>query len=256
MNDKELFWIIIISFLIVIALAIGIIVLYKVFESRILTEAKEAHQKELDHKNQLISNTIEVQERERHRIAKDLHDDIGSKLSVVNLNLNLLKDSIEPSDKTDMMIDHIELSLSESIKHTRTISHNLHPPILEKFGLKSAIESLANEVTRTGVLKVHVDSVEEWKEFSKSEELHIYRIVQELIHNTIKHAKASDVHIKVEDQKGNMTLQYSDNGKGLQNAENGKGLGLSSIETRVNLLNGKMHLDTKRKKGYLITFKL
>ena len=254
MTDKELFILILTSIAVVAVLAVGFIVLYNVFQSRILQEVQEAHQKELDYKNGLIANSIEVQERERCRIAKDLHDDIGSKLSIVNLNLNLLKGSITSTGNVDKIIDQIESSLTESITQARSISHNLYPPILEKFGIQSAIESLATEVCRTGQLVVETDITHEWKNFSSSDELHIYRILQELLHNTIKHAKAHEVLISSTERDGKIILIYEDDGIGVQAKEGVSGLGLSSIETRINLLGGSMEIDTKTVKGYKAIF--
>lgn len=255
MGDKGLFLIILVSILVVIFLAIAVVVLYNVFQSRILKELTEAHNKEIEYKNMMIANSIEVQERERCRIAKDLHDEIGSKLSVVNLNLNLLRGSVEQNEKTDKIIHHIEQSLSDSIKETRAISHDLYPPILEKFGIKSALESLGKEVTRTGEIIVRTDFSKGWKVFDKSEELHIYRIFQELLHNTIKHAEAKEVVISSKEDGGKMLVEYGDNGKGIDLKEKSIGLGMSSIETRVNLLGGELELDTKMGQGYKIRFK-
>lgn len=256
MSDKGLFLIIVISIIVVIVLALGVVVLYNAFQSRILKELEEAHEKEIKYKNSIIENTIEVQERERLRIAKDLHDDIGSKLSIVNLNINLLKSSIDSNDKLDIILDHIESSLTDSITQTRLISHNLYPPILEKFGIKSALESLSKEITRTGELKVTTEIENEWKEFSKSSELHIYRIFQELIHNTIKHAKASEVFISSKEEDGRLKLTYEDNGKGIKDSNASLGLGFSSIQTRIDLLKATMEVDTKRIKGFKVVFTL
>jgi signal transduction histidine kinase len=257
MSDKGLFLIILVSILVVIILAVGVVLLYNVFQSRILKELTEAHDKEIEYKNMLISNSIEVQERERCRIAKDLHDEIGSKLSIVNLNLNLLKGSVVANEKTAKIIDHIEHSLSDSIQETRTISHNLYPPILDKFGIQNALEALSQEITRTGVLKVETQIAHEWKKFDKNEELHIYRIFQELFQNTIKHAEAKNVLISSELKDKKLVLQYKDDGKGLNKEKESlmkAGLGLSSIETRVNLLKGNMNVDENTKRGYKINF--
>ena len=256
MSDKELFILIVTSIVVVAVLAVGFIVLYNVFQSRILQEIQDAHEKEMEYKNSLISNTIEVQERERCRIAKDLHDDIGSKLSIVNLNLNLLKTSIEPTEKLNVIIDHIESSLTDSITQARIISHNLYPPILDKFGIQSAIESLATEITRTGELSVETDINHQWKKFNSSDELHIYRILQELVHNTIKHAKATQVMISSEKKEGKIILQYEDNGKGIKDVVDRVGLGMSSIETRISLLKGSMEIDKNLEKGYKAIFTL
>lgn len=253
MNDQELFTLVLVSVMAVVLLAIGVIVLYNVFQNRILTDAEEAHQKELDYKNQLISNTIEVQERERSRIAKDLHDDIGTKLSIVNLNLHLLKSKVTAEPDLAPIMEQIEQSLTEGIVRARDISHDLYPPILEKFGVRSALESLANQVNRTGQLSVRTHLNQQWKDFTKREELHIYRVVQELLNNTIKHAEATTVTITSLHSGGKLLIQYADDGKGTDTAgSEGKGLGLSSILTRVTLLGGTLAVESERDKGYKV----
>jgi Signal transduction histidine kinase len=255
MEDQELFIIIIISVFVMVTLAIGVLVLYNTSQRRILKEVEGAHMKEIEYKNNLLANSIEVQERERSRIAKDLHDDIGSKLSVVNLNINLLQSHLNKNEQVSSIIGHIETSLSESITRVRDISHNLYPPILEKFGIQSALESLAKEVTRTGVLRVHLEIDHEWKKFDKASELHIYRINQELLHNTIKHAEAKHVWISSQSEGDQLRVFYKDDGKGVDK-DHGKsdGLGISSILTRVNILNATVKFHNEYNEGYKVEF--
>jgi len=256
MEDQELFIIIIISVFVMVTLALGVLMLYNTSQRRILQEVETAHIKEIEYKNNLLANSIEVQERERARIAKDLHDDIGSKLSIVNLNINLLESHLNKNEKVASIIGHIESSLSESITRVRDISHDLYPPILEKFGIQSALESLAKEVTRTGVLRVHLDIDHEWKKFDKASELHIFRINQELLHNTVKHAEANNVWISSQPEEDKLRLSYRDDGKGVEAKDHGKsdGLGISSIHTRINILNGSVKFYDEFKKGYKVEF--
>jgi len=206
MGEQELFTLILISISIMVILAIGVLVLYNTSQLRISKEVADAHAKEIEFKNDLLANSIEVQERERARIAKDLHDDIGSKLSIVNLNINLLKSQLQENEQLAPILGQIESSLTDSITRARDISHDLFPPILEKFGIQSALESLGKEVTRTGVLRVHLDIGHEWKQFDRASELHIYRVFQELIHNTIKHAEAQNVWISSKPQADKLNL--------------------------------------------------
>ncbi len=256
MEDQELFIIIIISVFIMVTLAIGVLVLYNTSQRRILQEVEMAHVKEIEYKNNLLANSIEVQERERSRIAKDLHDDIGSKLSIVNLNINLLQSHLSKDEKVSSIIGNIESSLTESITRVRDISHDLYPPILEKFGIQSALESLAKEVTRTGVLRVYLDIDHEWKKFDRAAELHIYRINQELLHNTVKHAEANNVWISSTPEADQLKLSYRDDGKGIDNENHKKsdGLGISSILTRINILNASVKFYDEYEEGYKVEF--
>lgn len=255
MEDQELFIIIIISVFVMVTLAVGVLVLYNTSQRRILKGVEEAHLKEIEYTNSLLANSISVQERERSRIAKDLHDGIGSKLSVVNLNLNLLKMQLSENPKVSAILGQIETSLSDSISRVRDISHNLYPPILEKFGIQSALESLAKEVTRTGVLKVHLDIDHNWKEFDMTSQLHIYRINQELLHNTIKHAEAKNVWISSQLVEDGLKFLYKDDGMGVDKKdESSNGLGISSILTRINILNASVKFYDEHMEGYKVEF--
>jgi len=251
MGENTVVILILISTLVIVALAIGVLVLYNVSQSRIILEVEEAHKKELAYKEQLLSNSIEVQERERSRIAKDLHDDIGSKLNIVNLSVNLLKSSIEKNSQTEQILDQIEVSLRDSIQRARTISHDLLPPILAKFGVQSAINALASEVNRTGVIKMSIDIGEEWVSITKDKELHLYRIIQELVNNSLKHSKAKNIYISSKEIEGKIYLCYKDDGIGILNLSSDKiGLGMSSINTRADIMEAKFVLDKEFKGGF------
>ena len=241
MGDKELFILILISLSIVVSLAVGVVILYNISEKRILDEMQKTHDQEISHKNTLIHNTVETQEKERKRIASDLHDDVGSKLSIVSVNFSILKTKLKGKEEFEELIDQIELSLDDSINRTRMISHELYPPILSKFGIQSALNALCNNIMLTGAIKIDSMFDLEWKHFNPEHELHLYRIFQELIHNTIKHAKADHIKIKAHYQGKDFILTYTDNGIGIdENSNMVGGLGMTTIQTRVNLLNGSL----------------
>ena len=245
MGDMGLFLLVIISISVVILLALAIVILYNTSERRIFKELQKAHKQELAHKNKLITNTVETQEKERKRIAADLHDEVGSKLNIVNVNLNILRSMLSGREDVLETLDQIEMSLTHSIEKTRNISHELHPPILTKFGIQSALTALARQVEKTGVIDVDIDIGIKWKPLSADQELHIYRIYQELISNTIKHANATQIIIRAQNVASSLLLSYQDNGQGFQNEINeSNGLGMNNIVTRVDLINGQLNIDT------------
>jgi len=251
MGENTVVILILISTLVIVGLAIGVLVLYNVSQSRIILEVEEAHKKELAYKEELLSNSIEVQERERSRIAKDLHDEIGSKLNIVNLSVNLLKSSINRSSETDQILEQIEMSLTDSIDRARTISHDLLPPILAKFGIQSAINALVSEVNRTGAIKMSTDIGEEWVSITKDKELHLYRIIQELVNNSLKHSKAKNIYISSVAKNDKIHLSYKDDGIGIHNLSVEKiGLGMSSIHTRADIMGAKFVLDEESEGGF------
>lgn len=250
MSEEALFNTILISTIIMVGLAIAIILLFNISQRRILHEQKEAHDNELAFQKELLYSNIETQEKERTRIARELHDDIGSKLNVVSLNVRLLKGIYEKGEDPEVVLDHINTAIKSSIERTRDISHELMPPILAKFGVQSALNSLATAINRTGQLRVELAIEQEWPGLDKMKELHIYRIIQELTTNTLKHAKANSIDIKSIVENQTLTISYHDDGIGIKNKDEFLvGLGMSNIYARCKMLNAQSEVKTEINQG-------
>lgn len=201
---------------VILLLFIGATFLSLFFLSRKKFAEKELEQKdiELKHQKEIIQSIIVTQEKERKRIAQDLHDDISSKLNVINLNANLLKDG-ELSPKEFSLVNESILNATEkTLESARKIAHNLLPPILEKFGLKDAIEELADSFNNSRKISIQYN-LEYPKSFLKPEkELHFFRIVQELINNSVRHGKAKNSSINFSVENNKLLFKYTDNGVG------------------------------------------
>ena len=253
MSQEALFNTVLISMIIMVGLAMAIILLFNISQRRILSEQRDAHENELAFQKKLLSSNIETQEKERTRIARELHDEIGSKLNVVNLNVRLLKGIYEKGKDPEVVLDHINSAIKSSIERTREISHELMPPILAKFGIQSALSSLATSINRTGQVRVDLSLGEEWKGLDAMKELHIYRIIQELTTNTIKHANAKNIEIKSSVHNEELTVTYTDDGIGIKDEKVFlTGLGMANIEARSKLLNAKSKLNTDVSNGMRI----
>jgi len=244
MNDSAIFNLIIVSICIMVAIALSIIVLFNTSQRRIMSELQKAHDNKLSLQKMLLENTVAVQERERNRIARELHDNIGSQLSIMNLSLNVLKSLATFKPKELLVIDQISDSLTSSIETTRNISHELFPATISKFGINTALQALATSVERAGVIDVDMQISHEWEQIEQSKVIHIYRVVQELINNTIKHAEAENIVIKSWTEAVNIIIRYQDDGNGLSaDYKNYKGIGLGNIQTRIGLLDGQFTLQ-------------
>jgi len=188
---------------------------------------------------------IEAQEEERKRISKGLHDGIGQ-------NLLLIKNALQ-SEK----IDGAKTMVTTTIEEVRSISRNLHPFQLEKFGLTKSLESMIEELDQSFkeiIFTEEIDAINDL--FSKEQEINIYRIIQECSNNIIKHANASAARIVVQKQNHNIEIIVYDNGKGFDLEKNKdiiNSLGLKSIRERVKYLNGTVLFDSKINKGTKIT---
>ena len=198
----------------------------------------------------LLSKLIETEEKARKQFAADLHDDLGPTLSSIKLHLGLLEHSKNP-DKSGETLKIANDLLSEAISKMRIIANNLMPRLIENYGLESAVNSFVNTIPKQGAFSVNFTSNLNGRRFPKQIELHFYRIVCELINNTIKHAGATVATAKLNFSRSQLKLTYTDNGKGYKVEDINKmtsGMGVSNILQRVSVIDGKIQfLDKKGK---------
>ncbi|MEZ5195437.1 MAG: tetratricopeptide repeat protein [Bacteroidales bacterium] len=236
--------------IIVIALIIFIFFKSKTRKDKIISEQKIA---KLEQEKKLLAARalVEGQEVERRRIASDLHDGIGVLLTTVKMQFSNIR---EKSKENEEELKKAEDLLNQASGDVRKISHNMMPSILTKLGLEEALEDLFEKVNESKELAARISILnEDAASLTENSEIMIYRIVQELVNNTIKHAEASIISLNVVFDKEKITLQYSDNGKGFdfkEKLESGT-VGLSSLQTRVEFLGGELNFDTEPGKGYL-----
>ncbi len=218
------------------------------------------HQKitELHQKNKLtaLNSMIEGQEAERLRIAKDLHDSLGGLLSTVKAHFSSIQkdcdaiNEIPLTNKTQNLID-------EACIEVRRISHNMMPHALTISGLKSAIEDLGEQLNEQG-FKVTVETSNLPKNIDETKKVMIYRLVQEILSNTRKHAEANSILLQLLGYKNEINLIIEDDGRGFNydDAISKGGLGLKSINSRVEFLDGKINWDSQTGNGTTVTINI
>ena len=200
------------------------------------------HRRYMKMQRERILAEITIQENERKRIASDLHDSLGPLLSAVKLNINSM--DVQPQDKE--LLDMAGRSLDEIIGSVRQISYNLLPSTLAIKGLVEGIRDFIGHVNYKRAINIQIYVVKEI-DVPKDKEIHIFRMIQEIIHNTIKHAGATSLQIGLSEQDNCLLLLTKDNGKGfdLEKArKNSLGLGLKSIESRCEVLNGRISIES------------
>jgi PAS domain S-box-containing protein len=205
----------------------------------------------------LLSKLIETEEKARKQFAADLHDDLGPTLSSIKLHLGLLEHSKNPEKFRETLTIANDL-LSEAIAKMRIIANNLMPRLIENYGLEAAINSFVNTMPKKGTFSVEFVSNLNGRRFPRQIELHFYRIVCELINNTIKHAGATIASVKLNYSRSLLKLTYTDNGKGYKVEEINKktsGMGVSNIFQRVNVIDGKIQFQIKKGKTELKIWK-
>ena len=201
--------------------------------------------------NKLLETVITTEEKERERFAGNLHDEVGPLLSSLKMYLSLLAET-EDKGKKDYIIPQVQTLIKEAIQTVREISNDLSPHILNNYGCIAAIESFI------GLKKdfVHINFIQniESKRFGQNKETIIYRIVKELLNNTIKHASASEVELRLVEDDGIIKLSYSDNGVGFDlNSSLQKqtgSIGLLNIMSRVKTIEGTFKILTSKGKGF------
>jgi signal transduction histidine kinase len=201
----------------------------------------------------LVEETLKAQEEERVRIGRNLHDDLGGSLA----SLRLIVDMTEYTSLNQVAFDEFKSSckkqIDELIINVRRISHNLSPISFELYGLMAAIEDLADILNSTGNLKISIQNNAEvlLNNIQQNTALSLFRILQELLTNTIKHAEATDVLISLSESNHNLLIHYSDNGKGME-LPTSKGMGLTNIENRIYVLNATYTISTAKGEGFTI----
>ena len=198
----------------------------------------------------ILGRVIETEEKDRKQFAADLHDDLGPTLSSIKLHLGLLEHAKDP-EKFSKTLQICNDQLSEAIARMRIIANNLMPRLIENFGLEAALNSFIQTMQHEGLFTIDFKSNLNGMRFTRFTELHFYRIICELINNTVKHAGAKKAKVALHFSKGMLTLDYTDNGKGYDIQEinkKGEGMGVGNIIQRANLIDARIHFYRKGKK--------
>ncbi|MBF7093504.1 sensor histidine kinase [Flavobacterium sp. ALJ2] len=254
--ESEIVAIIIFGCLSFILMGVVFILFFYFSRKKIIKEQLEKKDLEIQYQKDQIQAVIITQEEERKRIAQDLHDDISSKLNVVSLNSYLLRTpNLTEQEVIDITGNIIDLT-AKALDSSRKIAHGLFPPVLEKFGLHAGIEELCLEFESSKAVKVDYQNKIQFDEKDKDKHLHVFRILQELMNNSLRHGKATQISISFEDKKGISTGIYLDNGIGFDsdNKVNLKGLGMKNIESRISFLNGTLCVNSVINNGVSIVF--
>ena len=225
---------------------------YRIAAMRRAQVAQQAFSREL----------IESQERERHRIAAELHDSLGQHLIVIK-NRALLG-SMAAGDGAKAQFDEISASATQSIDEVKQISYNLRPYHLDRLGLASSLEAMAEQVADASGIEIAVripPGVSTAAAVPKDQEINVYRIVQESLNNIVKHSGATHATIDIADRGSDLVITIADNGKGFdakadRAATPGSGFGLAGVTERVGMLGGRHSVVSTPGQGTTVTIAL
>jgi signal transduction histidine kinase len=206
--------------------------------------------KNLELQKKLILGEIEALEKERSRIAADLHDDLGPLLASIKFRIDYERGENEELAKSSLQLDGL-------IARIREIANNMMPSALHRKGLIAAVTEYLDNAELSGNMRIDF-SYPETLSLPPDKSVHIYRAIQEIVHNCIKHANATEMLVKLTFQNGRLTILCRDNGKGFdpQKEPDNKGIGLKSLQNRTGMMGGFMMIESKKEVGTAILLEI
>jgi len=208
--------------------------------------------------NRVREALIEGQENERKRVSRELHDGLGQLFTAIKLNMQHLRSGVMKNDSESIAkrLQLLEHNLGVAIEEVKHISHNLMPDVLEQFGLRPALQDLVKNWNSAGDITITLETVGLDYQLPPQMELALFRMAQELITNAVRHSGASSIFIQLIDHSTTLILMVEDDGRGFNPLAEGKGLGLRNIQSRAELLDGTVYIDSAPGKGTVTTIEI
>ena len=203
-----------------------------------------------------LSAAVRTLEMDRKRIAHELHDDLSSKLNVISLNCHLLKiPNLPPKDIEEITKNIIEYT-SKALASSQRLTSSMLPPVLEKFGLDAGINEFCAAIIDESAVDIQYINNVEFDIKDNEKHIHVFRILQELLNNSIKHGKADSILIAFNEIDGKTICNYSDNGVGfdLKGLECHQGLGMKNVASRIAILDASLVIESEINEGVSVIF--
>lgn len=235
-----------VSSIVFLLMGLSLVLFIMQYQKKTILQSEELQNSKVNHQKQMLDAAIQSQESERSRIASNLHDSLGAHLSTIRLFM--LMQGEEKSELKGFADESAEMLL-ESIQEVRAIAQGLLPGALKYGGLISACTQFFQSIERSTPIKLNAQFNGEVIQLSEKSELSVYRVIQELVNNTIKHAEASVIEVNLNFQDSKLRVTYKDNGVGLPENINNLGLGLYNIESRVQSLKAEYAVNSNPGKG-------
>ena len=230
----------------------------KISDQLELLQAKRITELETEKQLQAVDAMLQGQEEERSRLAKDLHDGLGGMLSGVKISFSNMKENLVMDASSAAVFERSINQLDNSIRELRKVAHNLMPEALVKFGLIDATKDFCNTMALSSNVKINCENFGEKRILGNTADIYIYRIVQELVNNAIKHAAATQILVQLSTTNNRVLITVEDDGKGFDKniLDSENGIGLSNIKHRVDYFKGKIEINSKLGAGTSINIEL
>lgn len=244
---------IVVTTLLILLLIAGVIITMILANRRHVQQEVKIARMQVEYEKELRTVENEVQEQVLTDVARELHDNIGQLLTLIRIQVEQEKlDNEEMSRK----LQPIDSTLSDTIDQVRLLSHSLNTEYLETNTLDYAIEKEVDRLSKLKRLKIHWSFDGTPPGFEKGKRIMIFRMLQEILNNALKHARAKNIYITLKGNEG-FYLEVKDDGKGFDIAEvmsNGKGSGLQNLQKRAKLSDIKLEINSKKNEGSIFTF--
>lgn len=238
-----------------LALAIGLIVFIVFHQRRVIRYQAQLQEMEEEQQKILLNASIRWQEEERQKIAADLHDDAGPLLATARLYLN--ENLVHQDISTQLQsIYNAKQIIDDTIQLIRNISHSLMPPTLKNFGLESAVNDLFQKISGSGIVNASCRFHDYRRRLRPEQELLIFRIIQELVNNILKHSSASFIHVTQNYNEDKFFIRLHHDGRGITQSDfdrlnkSSLGLGLKNIQSRTKVLQAKIEFERDLSQTY------
>lgn len=245
--------------LFIISAAGSIVLLVKCFEryrrKRTIPPSLPANEREA----QLLRTQLELQEQTLQHISQEIHDNIGQALTFVKLNINTI-DLHKPEEMESKLAESKAL-ITKAIQDLRNLAKSLNTDFINEAGLAACIEYQLHFLEKTGLYKTSFQLSDAWCKTQPETELVLFRVVQELLNNIVKHAEASAIAVKLECSSSRILIVVSDNGKGFLPAQQAwadgdKGLGLGNMKKRIAIMKGRLVIDSSPGQGTTVSIEV
>jgi signal transduction histidine kinase len=252
-SDIAMFFVIICA-LLLLSLALFVITLMNIIKQRKQEDLRRLNELTISNEKNLLNTKLLVQEETFQHISRDIHDNIGQKLTLARLSLNTIDFSMV--DTVENQVKQTAEIISQCLSDLRDISRGLSTEQILNNGLYKALENEVNLINRSGVLKIRLNVTSDFDFAQAEKELLVFRIIQECLSNAMKHAKATEIKILLSASENLKTICVSDNGIGFNREKLSDSNGLKNIQSRVIAIGGELSITSVPDSGTDITIKI
>ncbi len=230
--------------LFILLLVISVLFLFRIYLKRKNKLLLEKERMNIEFEQTLLKSKLEIQEHTLNEISREIHDNIGQVLSLVRINLNTI-DAPSETEKINLMDEW----MGKAITDLRNLSHSLDSDHIRNHGWVSPVIKILNGLQQSGKYKTFTDVGENLPVLGNEKPIILFRMIQEILNNVIRHAGADTIHLEAKKENDKIVIRIRDNGKGFDVGRNPGGVGLQNLKNRSKMINADLSIKSERDKG-------